>query len=205
MKILRNIDNSIKTIKLISLIVILAAFIFSSYVYFKSMNIIEEGRNKVYVLSEGNILELVRSRNLEDNIKAEIKNHISMFHEYYFNLDPEAVDIKRRVDIALNLIDDSGKLLESGRRESLYYHKMIEGGINTRIYIDSIQVSKNENRFSAKIFAKQKLERSTKLVYKEFIAICGLREIGRTENNPHGLLIENYKIIENKTLYEKSK
>lgn len=205
MKILKNIDNSIKTIKITTGIVILATFCFSGWVYFTSLRLVEESRNKVYLLNNGNILQLVRSRNLKDNIEAEIKNHVSMFHEYYFNLDPDAKDIKRRVDIALNLVDDSGKLLESGRTESMYYHKMIEGAINSRIYIDSIKVYKNEAFYSAKIFAKQKLERTTRIVMKEFEADCRIREVARTENNPHGLMIENYKITKNNIAYEKAK
>jgi len=207
MQILRNIDKSINIIKIFCGFVLLASFIFSSYVYYTSLKIIEENSNRVYLLNEGNILELLKSRDTDNNVSAEIKNHVSMFHEFFFNLDPDPKDIKTRINKALHLIDESGKLLESERTESRYYHKMIEGSISSRINIDSILVSKENNseKFYVKVYGQQKLERTTKIILRNVVADCHLRKIGRTDNNPHGFLIENYQILNNQIIHEKSK
>lgn len=206
MKILRNIDSSQKILKFISAIVIIMAFSFSGFIYFYSMNQISLSREKVYLLNNGNALELVKSRNLQDNLKAEVKNHVTMFHEFFYNLDPDAKDIKSRVNRALNLIDESGKLLESQRNENLYYQKMIEGSISSRFYLDSISVKSSDDKYYfCKIFGKQKLERSSKLILKNLISECRVRQLSRTDNNPHGLVIENFIVINNKTIDEQNK
>lgn len=206
MEILRNIDNSQKTLKFICAILIIVAFAFSAFIYFYSMNQISLSREKVYLLNNGNALELVKSRNLQDNLKAEVKNHVTMFHEFFYNLDPDAKDIKSRVNRALNLIDESGKLLESQRNENLYYQKMIEGSISSRFYLDSIVTkSYDEKYYTCKVFGKQKLERSSKLIVKNLISECKVRQLSRTDNNPHGLIIENFIVTNNKTIDEQSK
>lgn len=205
MEILRNIDSSIKLLKIIALVSICTSVLFSGYVFFYSMREIDKSRDKVYLLSNGEALELVRSRNLRDNLQAEIKNHISMYHEFFYNLDPDPKDITKRVNMALNLIDQSGKLSEAQRQESMYYHKMIDGSISSRIYIDSISVQENKDYYVCKIFGKQKLERSSRYIIKNLNASCNIRQVARTDNNPHGLMIENYNLIDNSTLYEKDK
>lgn len=118
MEVLRNIDKTINVAKFLTIFVLLASFIFAGFIYYDSTLKIEESKNKIYVLNNGNILELTKSRNTENNIEAEIKNHISMFHEFFFNIDPDPIDIKNRINKALQLIDESGKLLESDRVEN---------------------------------------------------------------------------------------
>lgn len=205
MEILRNIDNSVKLIKTIALIAIICSFSFSIYIYTYSMNQIENAREKVYLLSKGNALELIRGRNMKENVLAEVRNHITMFHEYFFNLDPDIKDIKTKVNKSLNLIDESGKLLESQRTESMYYHKMIEGSISSRVYIDSIFITEADEKYICKIYAKQKLERSSKVTMKYLTSECRVRQTNRTESNPHGLIIENFIITNNTTINEYDK
>lgn len=207
MQILRNIDKSINIIKIFAGFVLLASFIFSGFVYYTSLQVIEENNNRVYLLNEGNILELIKSRDTDDNVIAEVKNHVYMFHEFFFNLDPDPKDIKTRIDKALHLIDESGKLLESERTENRYYHKMIEGSISSRISIDSILVTKgnNSDKYYVKVFGQQKLERTSKIILRNVVADCYLRKVGRTDNNPHGFLMENYQILNNQIIHEKTK
>lgn len=85
MKILQNVDTSLKTMRVIMLGVVLLSFLFSAVIYYQSMAEVEASRNKVYLLSQGNALELIRSRSGADNINAEIKNHISMFHNFFYD------------------------------------------------------------------------------------------------------------------------
>lgn len=195
MKIIQNIDTSLKTMRTIMFIVILFAFLFCSYIYFYSMKQIDESRNKVYLLSQGNALELVRSRNGKDNIVAEIKSHITMFHEFFYNLDPDPVDIKTRINKALYLIDESGTQIHSKREEVLYYHKLIDGNISSRVYIDSIiPVLDSDNVYHCKIIARQKLIRTSNTTEKHIDGECTIRNVARTDNNPHGFLIEGYRL-----------
>ena len=195
MKILQNIDTSLKTMRMVMITVIACAFLFCSYIYISSMKQIEESRNKVYLLNQGNALELVISRRGNDNIEAEIKNHITMFHDFFYNLDPDPVDIKIRINKALYLIDESGAQIHSKREEVLYYHKLVDGNISSRVYIDSINLVKStDNVYHCKIIARQKLIRTSNTTEKHIDAECKFRNVARTDNNPHGFLIEQYRL-----------
>ncbi|MBZ4037783.1 conjugative transposon protein TraK [Flavobacterium sp. 17A] len=198
MKILQNVDTSLKSMRIILLAVIVFSFLFCSFIYTKSMAQVDESRNKVYLLSNGDALELVRSRSGKDNITAEIKNHITMFHQFFYDLDPDPVDIKTRIGKALYLIDDSGKQIHFKREEALYYHQLIDGSISTRVYIDSIGLSLDQNnKYQCRIYAWQKFTRSSGVTEKRIDAECSIRNVARTDNNPHGFLIEQYRLINN--------
>ena len=206
MKILQNIDTSLKSMRIISLAVIVFSLLFCGFIYIKSMAQVDESRNKVYLLSNGDALELVRSRSGKDNITAEIKNHITMFHQFFYDLDPDPVDIKTRIGKALYLIDDSGKQIHSKREEALYYHQLIDGSISTRVFIDSIGLSLDQNnKYQCKIYAWQKFTRSSGVTEKRIDAECSIRNVARTDNNPHGFMIEQYRLINNNTKNEESK
>jgi conjugative transposon TraK protein len=199
MKILQNIDTSLKTMRVVMLGVVISSLVFSGYIYFDSQNRIEEGRNKVYLLSQGNALELTRSRDGKDNITAEIKNHITMWHLFFYNIDPDPVDIKVRVGKASFLIDDSGKLIDSKRNETNFYSQLVSGNISTRVYIDSIIPKLENGIYHCKIIARLKYIRSSKITEKHLDSECNIRSVARTDNNPHGFLIENY-LLTNQTI-----
>lgn len=204
MKILQNVDTSLKTMRIVMFGSIVLAFSFSSYIYYQSMAQVEESRNKVYLLNQGDALELVRSRNGNDNIIAEIKNHITMFHQFFYDLDPDPVDIKSRIDKALYLIDESGKQIHFKREEALYYHQLVDGSISTRVYIDSIIPRMVNNIYYCKIFARLKYIRSSKISEKRIDSECRIRNAARTDNNPHGFIIEQYRLTNNTTVYEQA-
>jgi conjugative transposon TraK protein len=202
MKIIQNVDTSLKTMRLVMFVVLVVSFSFAGYIYIYSMNEIDINRNKVYLLNQGNALELVRSRNGKDNIVAEIKSHVSMFHEFFYNLDPDPVDIKTRINKALVLIDESGVMIQAKRNEALYYHNLVNGSISSRVYVDSINVVLDGDKYQCTIFARQKLIRSTKVTEKNIYSQCAIRTVSRTDSNPHGFIIEQYKITNNSPINE---
>ena len=205
MKVLRNIDSAVNAYKYIAITAILGSFALCSYNTWSTSNTVEKSREKIYVLNNGNSLELALARNPEANRKAEIKNHITMFHQFFYDLDPDPVDIKESVEKAMYLIGESGKQMQFAREESLYYPKLVDGSISTRVKIDSFQVDMSTVPYVVNIFARQKLIRPSKILFKNLISQCQVRNVKRTDNNPHGLLIERYRIIDNSTIKEISR
>lgn len=205
MEFLRKIDNAAKVQRIIVFTLIIFCFGFSSYTIYSTQKLLEDSRNKVYVLSNGgNSLELALARNTDENVEAEIKNHVRMFHEFFFNLDPDPEDIKKSIEKALYLIDDSGKQYHYQREESLFYHKIVDASISLRIDIDSIVILKEYNPYGVKIYGTQRLIRPSKILYKSFVAQCQTRteDVKRTDHNPHGIIIEKYRVTENKIIGE---
>lgn len=205
MKLIQNIDTSLQTMRIVLFGVVIASFCFCAFIYVDAQNRIDEGRKKVYLLSQGNALELTRSRDGADNITAEIKNHITMWHQFFYNLDPDPVDIKSRIDKAAFLIDDSGRLIDSKRNETNFYSQLVSGNISTRVYIDSIVPVYQDGVYKCKIIGRLKYIRSSKITEKHLDSECNIRIVARTDNNPHGFLIENYLLTNQNIINEQLK
>lgn len=205
MEYLKNLNSAFKLVKILSLSIVLMCFVFVLAFYYMSEKKVNESREKVYVLSSGSVLDFALSKNMEVNRPAEIKNHLETFNRLFFEFDPDPKDILERIDKALVLIDNSGSLMHSNRRESLYYHRIVEGSISSRIQVDSIKVDISSYPYRAQFFGKQKLIRPSNVILKNLIASCNLRNTKRTDDNPHGLFIENFQLINNETIDEKSR
>jgi len=190
---------------MLSIISIFGAFILVAVFYFSSEAKIQQSREKIYVLSNGEVLQFALSKNIKENRPAEIKNHVATFSKLFFEFDPDPNDIKDKVNKSLVLIDNSGLQMHSSRKEKLYYHKIVESSISLRVKIDSTKLDMSNYPYGVTIYGKQKLIRPSKITYRNFNAICQVRNVRRTDDNPHGLFIENFRIIDNKVINEKSR
>lgn len=205
METTKNIYNAFRLVKNIAILVILFSFTFVGVIYYMSEQKVNRSREKIYVLTNSDALEFALSKNPEINRKAEIKNHLELFNRLFFEFDPDPKEINDSVDRALVLIDNSGTQMHSSRKESLYYHKIVEGNISSRIKMDSVKIDVSNYPYQSIVYGKQRLIRPSAIVYKNFIARCQLRDVKRTDDNPHGLYIEKYKLINNKTIDEQAR
>lgn len=202
MKNLENINKSFKTARLTLIIIVVLSLVLNGYVVYTTLDMVGKEREKIYVLDNGNTLQLALSKNSAANRVFELKNHLKMFHNLFFDLDPDPNAIKIQIKNALNLIDNSGKLKNSIREENMFYHKLVDGNMSSKIHVDSINVYMKEKPYRAVYFAKQKIIRQSKVVFKNLITSCSFREVKRSDDNPHGFLIENYEILDNSIIQE---
>jgi len=72
METLKNLNSSFKLIKLFSLVIVLFSLSFSGVVYYMSEQKVQKSREKIYVLTNNDALELALSKNPEVNRRAEI-------------------------------------------------------------------------------------------------------------------------------------
>ncbi len=98
------------------------------------------------------------------------------------------------------LADGSAKKQYDNLKESGYYSNLISGNISEQIEIDSIDVNVDAYPFYFRCIAKEKLIRTTSIVTRSLITEGYLRNVERSDNNPHGFLIEKWMILENKDL-----
>src|SRR5260221_51198 len=131
------------------------------------------------------------------HMTVEARDHIAVFHEDFFTLSPDEKKITKNVTKALYLSDESAKRMYENLKEKGYYADVISSNINQEITIDSIRLETNSIPFFFRCYAKQKIIRSTSKVTRSLITEGYLRNISRSDNNPHGFLIERWNIIEN--------
>jgi conjugative transposon TraK protein len=196
---LKNIDTAFKHIKLFSYLLILACIIITCYTVYKSYQSSADFKNHIYILANGKALEAFAADS-KSNLPVEARDHIKVFHEDFFNLSPDEKQVQATVMKALYLADASAKSQYDNLKESGFYTNLIAGNISQQIAVDSIQLDMNHYPFYFKCFATEQLIRSTSTVNRSLITQGYLRNVPRSDNNPHGFLIEKWETLENKDL-----
>ncbi len=156
-------------------------------------------QSKVYILANGKAMEVYAS-DRKENIPVEAKDHVRTFHQYFFTLDPDDIVIQINITKALYLADASAKREYDNLKENGYYANIIAGNISQKIKVDSVAVNINEYPYYFRCYASQNIIRTTSIVSRSLITEGYLRNVSRSDNNPHGFLIERWTTIENKDL-----
>lgn len=164
----KNIDTAFQHIKLFSIFLIAACILLSGFAIYKSYEMVRSTQARIYILANGKALEAF-SAERKDNIPVEAKDHIKMFHHWFFTLDPDDKVIQANISKALNLADESAKKQFDNLRESSYYNNLISANISQEIAIDSIQLDVNQYPFEFRCYATQRLIRSTSTVTRKLI------------------------------------
>jgi len=200
MEKLKNLQAEHLSNRWILLGTILGSFLFSAFVWWQSQQKIEENRSRVYVLENGKSLLLASRSSAAENRPAEMKDHLSTFMQLSFTLSPDASQINKNIEQALFLGDASISRFFDNLKEQKYYDQIIAASVSTRLVIDSIALDYAHYPYQAAVYSKQEVVKSSTLSLRELICRCTLRNIPRSDNNSHGLLIENFEILSNKEI-----
>src|SRR5580704_4040397 len=152
----KNIDTAFRHIKTFSIGLILAAFGICVFALYENHKIIRESQQRIFILANGKALEAYGA-DRKDNIPVEARDHITMFHHYFFSLDPDEKIITANITRALYLADASAKKQYDNLKESGYYTNLISGNISQQIIIDSVTVNINSYPFYFHLIAREKL------------------------------------------------
>ncbi|MDH7459868.1 conjugative transposon protein TraK [Chitinophagaceae bacterium 26-R-25] len=194
---MKHIDTAFRYVRAFTFVIITGSLLLCGFVIYKSFELASIAKNKVYVLANGKALEALAA-DRKDNVPVEARDHVYMFHHYFFTLDPDDKVIQRNITKALYLSDASAKRQYENLKESGYYSNVIAGNISQQISIDSVQVSVDSYPYYFRCYATQQIIRATSIVYRLLITEGYLRNVERSENNSHGFLIEKWHTIENR-------
>jgi len=193
----KNIDSAFRHVRLFSAVLIVACVVISCYTVTRCLIAMDHAQQRVYVLLNGKALEAFSSER-KDNIPVEARDHISMFHRYFFSLDPDDKAIEASVKKALYLADQSAKTLYDDLKEKGFYNGIVSGNISQELGIDSVRLNMDSYPYYFRFWGHQRIIRTTSIVYRLLVTEGYLRNIGRSDNNPHGFLIERWRILDNK-------
>lgn len=196
---MKNIDSAFQYIRVFSIIIVFGSVIVSVISLYKSFNLVSQMQDRIYILANGKVLDAYSS-DRKDNVPVEARDHVKTFHKLFFTLDPDDKVIKENVTKSLYLADESAKRIYDDLKEKDYYSGIISGNISQTIEMDSISIETNEYPYHFKCYAKQSIIRTTSILKRSLITEGNLRNVSRSDNNPHGFLIERWKTIENKDL-----
>ena len=195
----QNIDSAFRHIKTFSFILVSGCFILSGFVLYKSYELSARVQDKIYILAGDKAMEAY-AFNRKDNMVVEGKSHVSMFHIYFFTLDPDEKVINENIAKALYLADGSAKKQYDNLKETGYYSNIIAGNISQHISIDSVVISIKSEPYFFHCYATIKIIRPNSIVTRNLITRGYLRNVSRSDHNPHGFLIERWETLENKDI-----
>jgi conjugative transposon TraK protein len=198
-KKMKNIDTAFRYVRGFTMLVIVGCVVICCFTLYKSYSLVAEMQSKIYILANGKALETYASER-KDNIPVEAKDHVKVFHRLFFTLDPDDKAIQATITKALYLADGSAKRIYDDLKENGYYAGLISGNVNQTISLDSVAIDINEYPYRFRCYGTQNIVRPTSITTRSLITEGSLRNVSRSDNNPHGFLIERWNIIENSDL-----
>jgi len=201
---LQHIDSAFRHIRAFSLVFLAACTAVSSLALYHSYRQVQQASERIYILAGGKALEAF-SADRKENIPVEARDHVRTFHEHFFTLDPDEKVIEANIGRALYLADGSAKRAYDNLRESGYFTGLISANVSQEITVDSVQVDTGRHPYPFRCYARQRLTRASSVLTRSLITEGFLRSVSRSDNNPHGFLIERWATIENRDLSTKGR
>lgn len=198
-KKMKNIDTAFRHVRSFTLVVIIGCVLICCFALYKSFSLVSQMQSKIYILANGKALEAYASER-KDNIPVEAKDHVKTFHKLFFTLDPDDKAITANITKALYLADGSAKRAYDDLKENGYYAGLISGNVNQTIVVDSVAVDINEYPYKFRCYSTQSIVRPTSITTRSLVTDGALRNVSRSDNNPHGFLIERWSTIDNRDL-----
>ena len=202
MAVLKNLENKIKLVMIVSCLFLLGCVVISIASIWMARGMVDDAHKKIYVL-DGNVPIMVTRSTMEETLDVEAKSHVEMFHYYFFTLAPDDKYIKYTMEKAMYFVDETGLAQYNALKEKGFYGNILGTNAVFSIFCDSIKFDEESMNFT--YYGRQRIERRTSILMRELVTQGHLKRVPRTENNPHGLLIENWKTILNKDLNLRTK
>ena len=200
MKKVFDIQQKFRFIVYVLLVISISLTLLSAWVFFRSADMVEKSRQKIYVLDNGKSLLLALREDIIENRNAEAKDHVKRFHELFFTLEPDKAYIENNVREALFLSDQSATDQYRSFKENNLYNQVIASDISMTLLTDSVHVDFSAYPYRFSFYGRQKIVRKSNYTIRNLETTGKLRNISRTDNNPHGFLIENWRITDNTDL-----
>lgn len=196
---LKNLDTAFRHVRTFTLIVVISCVGITGIALYKSYAMVGQMQQKVYILANGKAIEAFASDRM-DNIPAEARDHVRNFHTHFFTLDPDEKVIREHVTKALYLADESAKHIYDDLRENGYYAGIISGNISQTVTIDSVLIDTGSYPYGFTCYAVQQITRPSTVSYRTLVTKGSLRNVSRSDHNPHGFLIERWTTVENRDI-----
>ncbi|MGZ3840101.1 MAG: conjugative transposon protein TraK [Flavisolibacter sp.] len=195
----KNIETAFQQIRTFTMIVVISSVLLCCFVVYQSFKATSALQSRIYILAGGKAMEAFAG-DRKENIPVEARDHVKTFHQEFFTLDPDDKVILANITKALYLADVSAKKVYESLKENNYYSGIISGNVSQEIEIDSVEVNTKIYPFYFHLWAKERIIRPSTITIRSLITEGYLRNVSRSDNNPHGFLIEKWNTIENKDL-----
>lgn len=200
--VIKNLENKIKLMTIVCCVFLAGCVVISMSSIWTARSMVADAQKKIYVL-DGTVPVLVERTTMDETLDVEAKSHVERFHHLFFTLAPDDKYIKYTMDKAMYLVDETGLAQYNTLKERGFYNNIMGTSAVFSIYCDSINFDPQKMEF--KYYGRQRIERRTSILTRELVTAGQLKRVPRTDNNPHGLLIVNWRTLLNKDIEQKTK
>lgn len=198
---IKNIEGKMRLSFFVALSSLIVSAVVVGFTVVWAFNFISQERQKIYVLDNGVPILVNRSNQLE-NRDVEYKSHINLYHSLFFTLPPDDDFIKSNLAKAMYLVDETGLKQYNNLKEKSFFNQIISSSSVLSIKSDSINVDEN---LKFTYYGTQRIDRKTSIIKRQLITSGRLEEVPRTLNNPHGLIIKDWKTLQNNDISYETK
>ena len=197
LSITKDIEQSFKRLSLMTVVAVGGSLLVTLVVSLWALSFAEKQRSKIYVLDQGKSLLLALQTDAILSKDVELRDHVTRFHELMFTLSPQKQTIQENLDRAFNLADRSAFEYSQDLAEKGYYARLVSANISQQMIVDSVKFVSNSYPYQVRTYARQYVVRESTVSQYSFVSTCQLINAGRSDANPHGLIIEKFKVIKN--------
>lgn len=195
--IIQSLEQKTRLALTTVIITVVGCVAICGFTIWKSLEMVNSERNQIYVL-DGDIPFLAERAELEANFEMEAKAHIQLFHQYFFNLPPDDDYIKWTLGKAMYMADATALKQKEALQEKGFFSDLVSSSAVCMLKCDSITLNHETKEFT--YYGTQKIKRRSRDQRRSMVTTGYVENVPRSRNNPHGLLITNWRTIENKDL-----
>ncbi len=193
--IIKNIEDKIRLSTMVSIGSMITAIIIVCIAFYTANSQINNARKSIYILAGNTPLQATQT-DMAVNRPVEYKAAVDLFHSLFFSITPDDKHIEYQMKKAMYLIDETGLNQYNNLKEKGYFNTILSSSSVLSIQTDSVVMNKQQFTF----YGRQTIERRSRVTKRSLITTGYVRDIPRSENNSHGVLITNWKTLENKDL-----
>lgn len=197
---LTNLETSFRMVRWVAIIAVVGSLAFGLGMAYWAFSAVSASREKVYVLDNGKSIMVALAQEQNINRPAEAKDHIKTFHRLFFTLEPDKKQVEGNIREATYLGDGSVVRLYQDLQEAGYYGQLIQGNVHQKVEIDKVEVDFKQSPYRVVTSGRQLLIRANTITIRKLVTECYLIDVARTDNNPHGFMIERFKVAQNQDL-----
>ncbi|MEZ0542690.1 conjugative transposon protein TraK [Fibrella arboris] len=197
---LTNLETSFRMVRWLAIIAVVGSLAFALGVAYWAFAEVSASRQKVYVLDNGKSIMVALAQEQNINRPAEAKDHIKTFHRLFFTLEPDEKQVEGNIREATYLGDRSVVRLYQDLQEAGYYGQLIQGNVHQKVEIDKVEVNFSQSPYRVVTSGRQLLIRANNITIRKLVTECYLIDVARTDNNPHGFMIERFKVVQNQDI-----
>jgi hypothetical protein len=187
----KNIQNILGQNRFVVLAVILASTLISAISILSVLRLHNDAMNKAFVVStQGKVIPL-QLVDQKENLSVEALAHLEMFHEYFYNINPN--NYERNLEKALWLGNSSVDALYRQKKADGVYNRLLQYSLVQKVLDIDSKINLDSEPFSFETKTIFEINRGASTDIYELISSGQLIRIDRNfPNNTHGFLITNF-------------